>query len=424
MKIWIITNLYLPDVHGGAVLYADMAAWLRSRGHDVRVTTTFPYYPEWKLRKEDHGKSLREEIWEGVPLRRLAMYVPSRPNAIRRLLSDASFFWALVRRGAFQNWTPDAVITAEPMLSQCLALRFLPPWYAPARRLIIVQDFVADAAIELGMLKHPLLKIAARTLERWALRSADIITTISPGMLNKLHHVLQLPMPGESAHIIGCLLRNPQAPATAYLPNWIHGSLFSAATVRMPAAPLRKNRTLLYSGNLGMKQGLPDFVRSFCAFDHDWTLLIHGAGAGMDELQKLVGEQADARVQLGGILDEEAYLNLLFSVSACVITQKSGVGANFLPSKLLPCLATATPVLAVADADSPLAREIITSHIGQLVDSNTKEALAEALRKLASTPAEYFRSALLKRRDIYTDEATLGKIESWMSMNIIQETMI
>lgn len=405
MKIWLITNLYTPDVHGGAVLYANMAEWLAARGHDVRVTTTFSYYPEWKLRPADVGRGLYIERVNGLLVRRIGMYVPARPSGAKRLLSDVSFLASLIWRGRHPGWQPDVTITAEPMLSQCTALRFLHPFGPKVRKVIIVQDFVADAAIELGLLKHPLLKAGARWLERWSLSAADLVTTISPGMLAKLHTVLLRSDPSSTS----------AKPTTAYLPNWIHSSLATAALSRARATPARRSRMLLYSGNLGFKQGLPAFVSSFCRLKHDWTLLIHGSGAAAADLRTMLKEEQDPRVVLGPVLAESDYLDLLFSVTACVITQKSGVGANFLPSKLLPCLATATPVLAVADAASPLAQEVDAGSLGVVATPDSDAALAQALAELENTPPQHYTYALHKRAELYSVDRTLGTLESWIS---------
>ena len=154
MKIHLITNLFHPDELAGASLYTDLARFFKARGHDVRVTGTFSYYPAWRLRPEDEGVGMREEVFEGIPLRRLKMYVPAKASGLKRLLSDASFLWALVTKAKFPGWQPDVVISACPMLSQCVAQRFL---YLGNKvpRLLIVQDFVVDAALELGMLNLP-----------------------------------------------------------------------------------------------------------------------------------------------------------------------------------------------------------------------------------------------------------------------------
>ena len=91
MRIHIITNLFAPDELAGAALYTDLALYLKERGHEVRVTSTFSYYPAWRLSPEDQGVAWREDRFAEIPVRRVRMYVPERPSGRSRMLSDLSF---------------------------------------------------------------------------------------------------------------------------------------------------------------------------------------------------------------------------------------------------------------------------------------------------------------------------------------------
>jgi len=368
MKIQIVSNLFSPDELAGASLFTDLAVYLRDAGHDVRVTTTFPYYPAWKLKPEDQGISIRDEEVRGIPVRRISMHVPQRPTGKGRMRSDLSFFGSLLRRGRFHNWRPDAVLTALPMLSQCLAQRFLYGFrWIP--RLIIVQDFVVEAALELGILKIPGAAGVLYAIQRWALRSAKTITTISPIMLEKLKAQI-----GSDRRLL-------------LIPNWIHQSLQSEIDKQLGNEIPRKSLRLFYAGNLGVKQGLPDFLTQFKSAgvsDIGWHLDIFGGGG---EVAKIEEAAADIPgVCLGSVLDEPSYVSSLLNTSACLVTQRPGIGANFLPSKLLPALATATPVLAVCDISSPLAVEVIEGGFGEVVEPGNTEALKACLVRWKQTP--------------------------------------
>ena len=366
MKIHLITNLFHPDELAGASLFTDLALYLRGRDHDVRVTTTFPYYPAWKLRPEDVGVTRREETFHGIPVRRIRMYVPGRPDTKRRMLSELSFFWSLLRHATFAGWTPDVVLTASPMFSQCLAQRFLYPG-KNVPRLIVVQDFVVDAALDLRMLHLPLLPRLLHGLERWSLESARTLLTISQTMLEKLR--------GKLGGAWRCEL----------VPNWIHRSLEDEIQ-RQDAQPAqREPLTLFYSGNLGVKQGLPGFIQSFKRVGTDWKLRIHGGGAELETLQREIFEAR--AITFGGVLDEVDYVRALRTATVCLITQKGGVGANFLPSKLLPALATGTPVLAVCEASSPLGLEVREGGFGEVIPPDDHEALRQTLRRWQEDPA-------------------------------------
>jgi colanic acid biosynthesis glycosyl transferase WcaI len=368
MRIQIITNLFYPDELAGAALFTDLALFLKECGHDVRVTCPFSYYPAWRLRPEDEGVRLREDDFEGIPLRRVRMYVPRRPTVKRRMLSDLSLFSSLIRWGRYADWEPAVVLTASPMLSQCLAQRFM---YLGKSipRMIVVQDFVVDAALELGMLQGSWLAKPLQALQRWAFRSAQTLSTISPIMLEKLQEVA-----GPNRRIL-------------YISNWIHGSLKRAVDQSRRAGYHRKVGTLLYAGNIGVKQGLPAFLEQFRNADGTglgWTLKIHGGGAERDRLAEEVGRMQG--MEFGPVLEESAYVAALSTCSACLVTQRPGVGANFLPSKLLPALATGTPVLAVCERSSPLGQEVLSGAFGEVIEPGNSSQLAQTLDRWRRQP--------------------------------------
>ena len=368
MRVHLITNLFAPDELAGAALYTDLAFYLQECGHDVRITTTFSYYPAWALRAEDKGVTVRDEIWGGLPVRRVRMYVPQRPTGKSRLISDLSFLRSLILHGRHPRWTPDVVLTALPMLSQCLAQRIL---YLGRRipRLIVIQDFVVEAALELKILHLPGRAALLHLVQRWALRSAQTLVTISPLMLSKLRETV-----GRDRRSV-------------YLPNWIHGSLQRLIDRRQRVPGARSRQRLFYAGNLGIKQGLQEFLFDFKASGaagRGWCLGIYGGGAEQARLVEVVAKTPGCT--LGEVLGEEPYLDALLGCTACLVTQRPGVGANFLPSKLLPALATGTPVLAVCERESPLAREVLEGGFGAVVAPRDVGQLAEVLAQWELEP--------------------------------------
>ncbi len=368
MRVQIISNLFSPDELAGASLYTDLAQYLASKGHDVRVTTTFSYYPAWKLAAEDQGIKVRNDVVDGIAVRRIAMHVPTKPTGKGRLLSDLSFLWSLVRHGRYRDWRAEVVLTALPMLSQCLAQRFM-HGFRRIPKLIIVQDFVVEAALELGILKIPFAAGFLHGIQRWALKSARTITTISPLMLEKLQTQIT---DGRRMLVI---------------PNWIHQSLQTEIDRQVSAAAPRSQMRLFYAGNLGVKQGLPDFLTQFKQAEvsrSGWRLDIFGGGGEAEAIRKSAAETEG--VHVGGVLEETQYVANLLSTSACLVTQRPGVGANFLPSKLLPALATATPVLAVCSRNSPLADEVIDGGFGEVIEPGDSNALRQCLDKWKNEP--------------------------------------
>ena len=49
MKVLLYGINYAPELTGIGKYSGEMAEWLSQLGHDVRVVTAPPYYPEWKV---------------------------------------------------------------------------------------------------------------------------------------------------------------------------------------------------------------------------------------------------------------------------------------------------------------------------------------------------------------------------------------
>jgi colanic acid biosynthesis glycosyl transferase WcaI len=402
LRIHQITHLFHPDQIAGASLYTDLAAYLRDRGHDVRVTTTFSYYPSLRFADADRGILRREERFDNIPLRRIGQWLPQPHKGWRRLVPELTFLAALSFAGRFRNWTPDVVITACPMLAQVSWQRWL---YVGKNvpRLVIVQDSMAHAATELGIIKSRWLGRLLHGFERWSLGSATLISTISEGMKVRVNGITR----GE----VPCVVT----------PNWIHQSLSDTIASRRDRIVTRTKARLFYSGNFGIKQGLPGFLRDFKDARGEWTIAVHGGGAEAETLRNETAGWGDWLL-VGPLLEESAYVDELLSAAACVVTQMPGVGANFLPSKLLPALAAGTPVLAVCDLDTPLGREVTEGGYGEVVRPGDATALRSTLDRWAREPSlleKLGRKARL-RAELYSRERSCGAYEKLLEQLVAQ----
>ena len=52
MRVLIHGINFTPELIGIGKYTGEMAEWLAARGHEVRVVTAPPYYPEWRVREE------------------------------------------------------------------------------------------------------------------------------------------------------------------------------------------------------------------------------------------------------------------------------------------------------------------------------------------------------------------------------------
>ena len=120
LKLLVITMMYEPDCVGIAAIASDMCAALAERGHDVSVLTTYPYYPEWKLKAKANRWRIQEEFINGVRVRRHRIFIPSKPsNLFSRLIHELSFPVSLLR-SLFYGKQYDVVMVYCPLMGGML----------------------------------------------------------------------------------------------------------------------------------------------------------------------------------------------------------------------------------------------------------------------------------------------------------------
>src|SRR5262245_56181763 len=394
MRVLVISMLYEPDHAGIAPIATDLCHGLAARGHEVTVYTTHPYYREWRRKSEGNPWRVQRERVGGVSVERYGLFVPSEPSRLLPRLAHELSFPVSLARALFRGPRHDAVIVFCPLLGAVSfavlrsALRGEPLW-------VNVQDIPVDAAVGTGIGGSGLFGRAAARVQSGLFARADVCSSISPLMVERLSAQRAHPRPVE--------LR----------PNWLCGRLarlidsLPSKVGRLPARPLK----LLYAGNIGKKQGLLDFCERLASSSAEVEFRIHGDGAESAPLGASIEARRDARCVMGGFLEEPEFVRALQDTDLFVITERSGAGASFLPSKLIPCVATATPVVCVCDREGPLGREVSAHELGILGEWSDHGWLERALdgcrdgarfRQLQESCARHSRSY---RREVALDEA-------------------
>src|SRR3974390_2985118 len=91
MRILVVGINYAPDLIGVAKYNTELCEALVGYGHEVRVVTAPPYYPDWNIPRSHKTWHYRSETMNGVSLTRSPIYVPRNPSGARRLVHHASF---------------------------------------------------------------------------------------------------------------------------------------------------------------------------------------------------------------------------------------------------------------------------------------------------------------------------------------------
>lgn len=372
MKITVWGINYAPELTGIAPYNAALCDFLRARGHAVRMLTTFRYYPDWQKQPEDRGRWFRTDEVRGVPVHRCWHYVPRRVSSLKRILHEGSFV-ALSALRFLALPKPDVLVVVSPPLLLGAAA-WLVTRFRRAPFVFHVQDLQPDAAAGLGMLKPGLLIRVLYGLEKFAYAKAARVSGIMEAML------IAFGQKGVPREKIVEFPNGVNLPAPAELPP--------RGRFRTRQGLGAEDFVVLYSGNIGVKQGLEVLVDAAELIrDRRIRIVICGEGA-----QKAALAERAAQLNLGNVSwfplqAEGEYHEMLVDADVCVITQLKGSGKYFFPSKLLTTLAYSKPVLTVADGESELARAAVAGRFGLNVPPGNAAALAEAIIRLRTDSA-------------------------------------
>lgn len=339
VQVWGIN--YSPEVTGIAPYNVALCESLVEAGHSVRMITSFCYYPAWqKLPTERHLLARTDEM-DGVTVHRCWHYVPKKVTTRARVLHELSFVAASFLRQLVLPRSDVLVVVSPPLLLGVAAwvLCFL----KRTKFVFHVQDLQPDAAAGLGMVKEGWLLKALRLLERFAYGKAALVSGITPGMLQNFAN------------------KGVPAEKCVYFPNGVELPDFW----RMPKRGEWRaahgfgeaDFLVIYSGNIGRKQGLDTLLRAMTEVkDASIRLVLCGDGAEVESLREEAKRLRLASVTFLGLQPESHYRGMLADADLCVIPQRSGSGGCFFPSKLLATLAHSCPVMAITDEDTELAR--------------------------------------------------------------------
>lgn len=374
MKLLIYGINFSPELTGIGKYSGEMALWLARRGHEVSVVTAPPYYPAWKRTAGYPVWSYKKENWGEMPevsVTRCPLWVPTQPSGLKRLLhlisfavSSAPVLWRALRDPVCR---PDVVILVVPTLFTAPAALWLgrrygvPVW-------LHVQDFEVDAMLGMGIVGGGggLASLAYR-FERWCLRGATVASSISAKMVERL------------------LTKGVSAQRAALFPNWV--DLSSVYPLPRPNAfrdqlGLAESDVLvLYSGNMGEKQGLELVIEAAHQLQKvpGLRFVLAGDGGARERLMT----QAKGLTNLQWLpLQPADRLNLMLNAADIhVLPQRADAADLVMPSKLTGMLASGRATVGTATAQTQLGR--VLDVCGVRVDPDNAPALAEALYALS-----------------------------------------
>lgn len=369
MRILIQGINYAPELTGIGKYTGEMAVQLAEQGHEVTVITAPPYYPDWKIRKDYKGKGWLVEYSNGVRIFRVPLYVPRRVNALKRILHEFSFLLATIP--VWLQFTFGKKFDVVFSIAPPFHLGFLPLIYGKLRNVPVeshIQDLQIDAAKELGMIKNHKFLNLMFTLERFTLKHSSCVSTISNGMMQ---HIWKKGVPNDK---------------TTILPNWVDTEEIKPLPVEESlrkkfGIPLQ-DKVVLYSGNLGEKQGLEIIMDVAAKFleSADVHFLIVGSGGTKLYLQKIAEERDLRNVHFYPLQPYQHLSALLASADVHLVLQKKSAADLVMPSKLGGILSAGGCAIVTASPGTTLYDIVKENNMGIIVEPESATALTAAIK--------------------------------------------
>ncbi|SKB98578.1 colanic acid biosynthesis glycosyl transferase WcaI [Parapedobacter luteus] len=380
MRILIFGINYSPELTGIGKYTGEMGAWLAARGHEVTVVTAKPYYPAWEVPVHYKKPAWITERIDGANVHRVPLYVPKEVTAKKRIIHEFSFLG-----GVFPKWFGllikkryDLVINITPPFH----LGFYALFYAKlkgAKLITHIQDLQVDAAKELGMITNKRLIRLMFRAEKYLLNRSDAVSSISLGMKKKI------------------LAKGISESDYLMFPNWVDEQaiqpLQKTQSLRGEWGIPLNDKVVLYSGNLGEKQGLEIIIDAAKRFSDrpDVHFIICGSGGARDRLKAMAEQARLKQIRFYPLQPYEKLSALLATADVHLVLQKKSASDLVMPSKLTGILASGGFSLVSAVPGTSLYEIVDTHQLGILIEPESAEALADGLQQALSTDVTLYR---------------------------------
>jgi colanic acid biosynthesis glycosyl transferase WcaI len=404
MHILLVTDSYPPEIRSASHLMLELAQELQQRGYEVTVITT---WPEYNLDQAAAPRTFHElEDEEGIRVIRIKTLPHHNVNYLVRglsqLLMPLQFLIKLWRYGI----RPAAAIVYSPPLPLALVGSWLRR--SGVRNVLNIQDLFPQNAIDLGILRSNMQIKFFKALERFAYRTADVVTVHSEG--NRQMLFTQHP---EFEHKI------------KLLHNWVdvehHGTEYGIVDFRKEWAITHKY-IAVFAGVMGPSQYL-DLILEIAERLHEQTdllFLMVGDGKEKIRLQQLAAAKQLKNVRFEGFISRDSYPQLLKACTIGLVCLSPQNQTPVVPGKILGHMAAGLPVAAFLHSKSDAHSMIASAQCGVSANSADLEACVAALKGLLANEQNFDNIGRLGQQYAamhFSKEVCVSQLEAMLKTN-------
>lgn len=365
MKILLISTNFAPEIVGVGKYSSEMVDWFIENGFEVRVICAPPYYPEWSIKAGFSKYFYSLEKSKNLNIFRCPIWVPKRATGLKRVIHLVSFALSSSPLIVWQVfWKPNYIICVEPSILNSFS-SLITSKISGARSILHIQDFEIDAAFKLGIIKSLLLQRFLKYVEAFIMKKFDVISTISEAMISLLSK------------------KGISNGKTILFPNWVDTTrIFPLmdSTYRNKLKIKNDKIVCLYSGNIGVKQGLEIVLKSADLLKNtNIIFVLAGNGIALEDLKSSYNYLKNVIwLPLQPMHKLNDFLNL---ADIHLLPQQSGAADLVMPSKLTGILASGKPVVSTASPNTEIYK--VLKGMAEVSEPGNVESFTNSILKLS-----------------------------------------
>lgn len=363
MKLWIVTELYYPELTSTGYYLTKIAEGLSSH-FEVKVICGQPNY----LAKGKIAK--KHEFLNGVEIFRLWGTRFNKNIIALRLVNMFTFGLSVLFKSlsSFSKSDQIVVVTTPPNLPFIVALGCLVKGSAYT---LLIHDNYPEVLVASGKLQEKSILVRlANFFNRWLYKNARKIIVVGRDMLELLKQKTK----GLSVPLV-------------YIPNWAELETIEprpkSENQLLERLNLKEKFVLLYAGNMGYPNDIESIVESADILRNhpEIHFIFLGDGAKRKWLEREVNRK---RIRNITILDPKPRSEQIEFLNACdvgLVSLAKGMWGVSVPSRTYNLLAAGKPILAIVEKGSEVDL-IIQEGVGWRVEPSSAKSLAETIMKI------------------------------------------
>lgn len=350
-----------PNGSWGTRVYEFTKEWVKA-GHQVTVISSI--YTKSDLTAH---KMVEDQYFEGIHVKVINVKIDNKQRLYKRIMSFIKY--GIISSYFAVTLNADIVIASSGPIT--VGIPGLLAKYIRRRKLVFeTRDLWPEGAIELGIIKNPLIKKLAYLFERRCYRASSYIITLSPGMSQNIKKRFGYEKVDDVTNAANIKLFSTHVP---FEENGVASKSYA-----------------IYTGNIGMVNNSYWLYRAAKELKRlgrtDIKIMLIGEGQQREELEELAAKESlDNFIRLPLVPKQKLVGYVQNAFVSLVPLKGTPVLDTSSPNKFFESLAAGVPV--IQNTQGWMKEFLIRYQVGYTLDPDNAQQLAEKLIEMKDNSA-------------------------------------